>query len=175
MLSFVAEEVKSLTVSPSQDSAAVLVSRIPGAFPSSNSNGVQREPSRNLVRRSQVVARAADGGTPLSEPSWEMIQRVSSQDQVAGPSDLEGSKGNKRAHADLSPLSEEVENDADVATARNLTSPRKRGRSTAENSAPARGVPKSARGKGRAVAVTSGARDEPVTPRRSARTQKARA
>jgi ser/thr/tyr protein kinase RAD53 len=63
-----------------------------------------------LQRRSLVLSDAAETGNHLLEPSWEMIAYAASQDQ-AGESSGESSSGkgaNKRLHAELSPLPEEV-------------------------------------------------------------------
>jgi len=106
------------TVDASQDSAAVMVSNIPGAYPN---GGLRREGSRTapLQRRSLVLSQAAEGeGAAVPEPSWEMIhnaktydnRRNENSDNEAGPSNG-AARGNKRVHSELTPLPEEFESD----------------------------------------------------------------
>jgi serine/threonine/tyrosine protein kinase RAD53 len=64
-----------------------------------------------LQRRSLVLSEAAETGNRLPEPSWEMIAHAASQDK-AGESSSSAKGVNKRLHAELSPLSEEVLDDA---------------------------------------------------------------
>ena len=69
-----------------------------------------------LQRRSLVLSEAAETGNRLPEPSWEMIAYAASQGK-AGESAGESSKGaNKRLHAELSPLSEEVLDDVGMGS-----------------------------------------------------------
>jgi len=64
-----------------------------------------------LQRRSLVLSEAAETGNHIPEPSWEMIAFAASQDKAGGSSST--AKGaNKRLRAELSPLSEEVLDDA---------------------------------------------------------------
>ena len=64
-----------------------------------------------LQRRSLVLSEAAEAGNRLPEPSWEMIAYAASQDKAA--ESFSSAKGaNKRLHAELSPLPEEVLDDA---------------------------------------------------------------
>ena len=63
-----------------------------------------------LQRRSLVLSEAAEAGSHLPEPSWEMIAYAASQDKAGESSSAKGA--NKRLHAELSPLSEEVLDDA---------------------------------------------------------------
>jgi serine/threonine/tyrosine protein kinase RAD53 len=62
-----------------------------------------------LQRRSLVLSEAAETGNRLLEPSWEMIAYA--QDKV-GESSSSAKRANKRLHAELSPLPEEVLDDA---------------------------------------------------------------
>ncbi|KAF8798744.1 Pkinase-domain-containing protein [Phlegmacium glaucopus] len=74
-----------------------------------------RNPSRTapLQRRSLVLSEAAESGNRLPEPSWEMIAYAASQEQEkAGESSSSAKGANKRIHAELSPLPEEVLDDA---------------------------------------------------------------
>ena len=64
-----------------------------------------------LQRRSLVLSEAAETGNHIPEPSWEMIAYAASQDK-AGESSSTAKGANKRLHAELSPLSEEVLDDA---------------------------------------------------------------
>lgn len=64
-----------------------------------------------LQRRSLVLSEAAETGNHLPEPSWEMIAYATSQDK-AGESSSSAKGANKRLHAELSPLPEEVLDDA---------------------------------------------------------------
>jgi ser/thr/tyr protein kinase RAD53 len=64
-----------------------------------------------LQRRSLVLSEAAEAGNLLPEPSWEMIAFAASQDK-AGESSSSAKGVNKRLHAELSPLPEEVLDDA---------------------------------------------------------------
>jgi len=64
-----------------------------------------------LQRRSLVLSEAAETGNHIPEPSWEMIAYAASQDKADESSST--AKGvNKRLHAELSPLPEEVFDDA---------------------------------------------------------------
>jgi ser/thr/tyr protein kinase RAD53 len=67
--------------------------------------------SAPLQRRSLVISEAAETGNHIPEPSWEMIAYAASQDK-AGESSSTAKGANKRLHAELSPLSEEVLDDA---------------------------------------------------------------
>ena len=71
-----------------------------------------------LQRRSLVISEAAETGNRIPEPSWEMIAYAASQDNADDSSSTASSstaKGvNKRLHAELSPLPEEVLDDADM-------------------------------------------------------------
>ena len=64
-----------------------------------------------LQRRSHVLSKAVETGDRLLEPSWEMIAYATSQDK-AGESSSSAKGANKRLHAELSPLPEEVLEDA---------------------------------------------------------------
>ena len=59
-----------------------------------------------LQRRSLVLSEAAETGHHLLEPSSEMIAYAASQDQAGESSSGKGA--NKRLHAELGPLREEV-------------------------------------------------------------------
>ena len=64
-----------------------------------------------LQRRSLVLSEAAETGSHIPEPSWEMIAFAASQDKAdESPASAKGA--NKRIHAELSPLPEEVLDDA---------------------------------------------------------------
>jgi serine/threonine/tyrosine protein kinase RAD53 len=66
-----------------------------------------------LQRRSLVLSEAAETGNHIPEPSWEMIAYA--QDKADESSST--AKGvNKRLHAELSPLPEEVLDDAGMGS-----------------------------------------------------------
>jgi len=70
-----------------------------------------------LQRRSLVLSEAAETGNRLPEPSWEMIAYAASQEQEkAGESSSSAKGANKRIHAELSPLPEEVLDGAGMDT-----------------------------------------------------------
>ena len=75
----------------------------------STSEGTSR--TAPLQRRSLVLSEAAEAGNRLPEPSREMIAYAASQDK-AGESFPSTKGANKRLHAELSPLPEEVLDDA---------------------------------------------------------------
>lgn len=70
-----------------------------------------------LQRRSLVLSEAAESGSHLPEPPWEMIAYAASQEQEKATSESSSSaKGaNKRIHAELSPLPEEFLDDAGMS------------------------------------------------------------
>jgi len=148
-----------------------------GASPTNQitGNGLKREGSRSLQRRSQVLSQAAEaeGPSTVPEPSWQMVQNIAQQDvNAAGPSTGAHDRGNKRIHAELSPLPEEL--DAEMIPLGNSNSARKKGKGSDEE-APAKPPAKAARGKGKATArhrvkEDSPSDDEEITkPRRSTR------
>jgi hypothetical protein len=120
-----------------EDSAAAIVSNIPGAYPSSNN----RESSR-LQRRSQVLSQAADGGEGpvVPEPSWEMLQNVTSSAKgnrnVANDSATTADNGrtNKRVHSELTPLPEEYESSDKSSPLGDANASRKKGKASDEDS-----------------------------------------
>jgi hypothetical protein len=137
-------------VSPASQNSVAVTPSVPGAFPNSqnNGNGIRREGSRSLQRRSQVLSQAAETAGPSSvpEPSWEMVQNIAPQE--ADTAEMRGH--NKRIHAELSPLPEEHDTDM-VNPPRHSNSPRKKGKGSDEESPPKTPV-KAVRGKGKAVA-----------------------
>jgi serine/threonine/tyrosine protein kinase RAD53 len=83
-----------------QDSAANMVSSIPGAFLEGDERQLKAAP---LQRRSKVVAQAnEEPGTGLPEPSMEMIKRAEAQHSGPG-----ATKGNKRLRSELTPMPED--------------------------------------------------------------------
>ncbi|KAJ3514639.1 hypothetical protein NLJ89_g2260 [Agrocybe chaxingu] len=75
-------------------------------------NGSQR----SLQRRSDVLSQAAESGAHLPEPSWEMIAHVTEREKAAANTPGATKGQNKRIHAELSVLPEEVLDDADMNT-----------------------------------------------------------
>lgn len=141
------QEPSQDVASASQDSTAVKVAALPGAFPDGTSNGIKREGSRTapLQRRSHVLSQAAEGeGVALSEPSWDMIAHAEAQDQQqqeSGPSNLSApNKGhNKRVYSELTPLPEETASDAEmngVSPMRNRKAPARKRKSSDEDESP---------------------------------------
>jgi len=63
-----------------------------------------------LQRRSDIIQRAAEEGKALPEPSWEMIAYATARED--NPSNEKGP--NKRMRAELTPLPEEVLDDANM-------------------------------------------------------------
>jgi hypothetical protein len=106
-----------------------------------NRTGVRREGPRALQRRSQVMLSVADGESTIPSPSSEMIANMS-ENSGAGPSEP---RGNKRLHAELTPLSEEMSDDRSPLG--QLNSPRKKGK-PGESAAPANSKPSRSKGKG---------------------------
>ncbi|TFK74274.1 Pkinase-domain-containing protein [Pluteus cervinus] len=114
-------------------------------------NGVQREVSRTpLVRRSHVLQAAANGGAGIPEPSWDMIAHAEAQDKLetsldaplepptSSPEVPAAPKGQKRVHSELTPLSEDMDSDREMADADavsgNRRVSRKKGKSSDEDS-----------------------------------------
>lgn len=67
-----------------------------------------------LQRRSLVLSQAAEAGEEPIEPSWEMIAYANSREDAAGPSEPAVKGQNKRIRADLTPVLEDVLDDADM-------------------------------------------------------------
>ncbi|KAF8161058.1 kinase-like domain-containing protein [Crassisporium funariophilum] len=73
-----------------------------------SSRGARTAP---LQRRSQVLSQAAESGSSLPEPSWEMIAYAASQEQEKAATNPANKGPNKRVHAQLTPLPEEAVDD----------------------------------------------------------------
>lgn len=71
--------------------------------------------SRPLQRRSLVLSQAAEAGIRLPEPSLEMIDYVSSRDEPSNIASTAVKGPNKRVRADLTPLPEELPDDANMS------------------------------------------------------------
>jgi hypothetical protein len=146
-----------------QDSAADMVSSIPGAYV--NGNGVKADKSRTaaLRRRSDVVKKAAEEpDVHLLEPSGEMIQQAERQHPAAESS--RGGRGNKRLRSEGTPLPDEMENGGSGSRqsrpVAGPSAPRKKTKDEEEDKPVPSGNPSprkagSARGKGRAAAAAA--------------------
>jgi serine/threonine/tyrosine protein kinase RAD53 len=172
--------------------SAVPQAGVPGAFPDGIAeNGMKSEGSRApLQRRSDLMSQAAEDGKPITEPSWEMLAAVVSQDQpTAGPSNPPAKGQNKRVHSELTPLFEEGSLNSAIDGSSPLSeadsSSQKKGKSLDEDDPlinEASGSGRTTRGKGKAAAGAAApskpkstrgsgeiSEDEAVQPRRSGR------
>lgn len=170
----------------SDDFDKLKIQPLVASLPTPSPDGIQRDASRVLQRRSHVLAHAVEGNVNIPQPSWEMITRASQDNLLeSGPN-----KGlNKRLYSELTPLPEEAAHDAEQVGSGPLGNvnavTRKKGRNSEED-----GPGKPLRGKTRAAVAASPAKAKPgrttraakeglgdddeslVQPRRSSRPQK---
>lgn len=141
---------------------------------------IRREDSRVLQRRSNVLQQAVEEDRAMLQPTPDMVEfeqaRKREQEKAsaapmanaeAGPSAPTQARPNKRAHSELTPLSEEMGAESGSGSGDSsdtILSPKKKGRAATKKPAAKKAPPKSKKASGD---------DGPVVPpRRSGRTHK---